>query len=319
MEERVLGSTGLRVSPVGFGVLTIGRNQLDLPLSEGAAVIRHALDRGIRLFDTAEYYGTYPYLREALRNAKQETVLVTKSYQADAPGMLRAVEDARRTLSRDVIDVFLLHEVRGSEDFSARSAAWDALQTAKSKGLVRAVGLSTHHVDVVRMAAELPEADVLFALINLAGFGICEGEGAGTREAMEAAIDGAGRAGKGVLAMKVFGGGLLLDRYRTAFSYVAGLPGITAPMIGFGSAEEVDRIVDLLENRLDPGYAPDLSKKRYHVDPGDCIGCMICRERCPNRAIGADKNGLAVIGQDRCLRCGYCLPVCPMHAIHRIG
>lgn len=319
MEPRTLGSTGLQVTPVGFGALTIGRNQLDLPLREGAAVIRHALERGIRLFDTAEYYGTYPYLREALRGSKQEPVIVTKSYQTDAGGMAQALENARHSLDRDVIDIFLLHEVRSPVDFSARAAAWDTLQTARSKGLVRAVGLSTHHVDVARMAAGIPEADVLFALINLAGFGICDGNGAGTRTDMEAAIASAGHAGKGVLAMKVFGGGLLLDRYREAFSYVAGLPGVTAPMIGFGSAEEVDRIVDLLEGRLDPGYVPNLSEKRYHVDPGDCTGCLLCRDRCPNEAIGTDENGLAFIGQDRCLRCGYCLPACPVHAIHRIG
>ena len=67
MEKIKLGNTDIYVTPVGLGVLTIGFTQLDLPLDEGAAVVRYAYEKGINLFDTAQYYETYPYMREALR------------------------------------------------------------------------------------------------------------------------------------------------------------------------------------------------------------------------------------------------------------
>ena len=67
MKKRKLGTTDLYVTPVAFGVLTMGGSQMDLPLQEGAELIRYAIDQGINFFDTAQYYETYPYLREALK------------------------------------------------------------------------------------------------------------------------------------------------------------------------------------------------------------------------------------------------------------
>ena len=63
MKNNRLGNTDIYVSPVSFGVLTMGRSQLDLPLEEGADLIRYALSRGINFFDTAQYYETYPYIK----------------------------------------------------------------------------------------------------------------------------------------------------------------------------------------------------------------------------------------------------------------
>lgn len=61
-----LGKTGIRVSPVGCGVLPMGPGQLALPVEEGAKLICYALSKGINFIDTAQYYKTYPYIRRAL-------------------------------------------------------------------------------------------------------------------------------------------------------------------------------------------------------------------------------------------------------------
>ena len=66
MKRNSLGQTGLQVSVAGFGVLPVGPSQLALPVEEGAAVLRYALERGINFIDTAQYYRTYPYIRKAL-------------------------------------------------------------------------------------------------------------------------------------------------------------------------------------------------------------------------------------------------------------
>ena len=68
MKKVQLGNTDLMVTPIGFGVLTVGNTQLNLPVEEGAEVLRYALERGINFLDTAQYYETYPYIREALKN-----------------------------------------------------------------------------------------------------------------------------------------------------------------------------------------------------------------------------------------------------------
>ena len=62
MEKNRLGNTDIFVTPIGLGVLTIGNTQLDLPLEEGAEIVRYAYEKGINLFDTAQYYQTYKYV-----------------------------------------------------------------------------------------------------------------------------------------------------------------------------------------------------------------------------------------------------------------
>ncbi|MCL5290108.1 MAG: aldo/keto reductase, partial [Firmicutes bacterium] len=74
MQYRVLGRTGFKVSRLCFGALTVGPLQAGLPVAEGAGVIRRAIDYGVNLIDTAELYGTYSYIREALKGVEREGV-----------------------------------------------------------------------------------------------------------------------------------------------------------------------------------------------------------------------------------------------------
>ncbi|MCL1788594.1 MAG: aldo/keto reductase, partial [Defluviitaleaceae bacterium] len=119
METKRLGKTDIEVTPVGMGVLTIGRTQLNLPLDEGADVVRYALEQGINFLDTAEYYQTYPYMKRALddlapafsQSALSRPVISSKSLVRDYDGMQRAIDDCRLALDIDQIDIFLLHEV----------------------------------------------------------------------------------------------------------------------------------------------------------------------------------------------------------------
>jgi predicted aldo/keto reductase-like oxidoreductase len=315
MKKNELGKTGILVTPVGMGVLTVGPTQLNLPLSEGAALIRYALTRGVNFLDTAQYYRTYPYIREALRGAAFEPVIVSKSLCASASNMRGAIEEARCELDRDVIDIFLLHEVRHGNDFEDRRGAFEYLCDAKAKGLVRAVGLSTHHVDVAERVPKIPEIDVLFALINYRGLGIRKGNGPAEKEEMAAAIKTASDAGVGVFAMKVFGGGNLVSGYLTAMDYVSALPGIDSLMIGIGRRDEIDRMAEYAEGTIDRAYLPDVSEKKIHVDQGDCEGCGVCIKRCPNKALSFNSRALADVDYSLCLNCGYCAPVCPTRAI----
>ena len=116
MKKKVLGRTGLEVSVAGFGVLPMGPSQLALSVEEGAAVIRYALEHGINFIDTAQYYRTYPYIREALEGGDfDQVVLCSKSLCADYDGMMEAISEAQEALGRQVIDIFLMHEVRSGQ------------------------------------------------------------------------------------------------------------------------------------------------------------------------------------------------------------
>ena len=90
-----------------------------------------------------------------------------------------------------------MHEVR-SGGLAERSGAWQALIDAKKQGLVKAIGLSTHHVDITEEAAQMPELDVVFPLLNYAGLGIRRGNEFASAEDMENAIALCSAKGKGV-------------------------------------------------------------------------------------------------------------------------
>jgi len=319
MDRIKLGNTKIEVTPIGLGVLTIGNSQLDLPLLEGADIVRYAYDQGIRFFDTAEYYQTYSYMREAFqgidcsRSNPDRPIIASKSLVETYESMENAIGDCLDELDLDYIDVFLLHELRPG-DWEARQGAWECLKKWKERGIIGAIGVSTHHIDIVQKMLEVPECEIVFPLINYAGLGIRKGAGPGTSDEMAAAIRDCIDAGKGVFGMKAFGGGNLSGDYRKALNYVKDL-GVHSIMVGMGKREEIDRLIAWAEDRLPEDYVPDISHKQIHVDQGDCEGCGTCIVRCPNKAIFRNANGLAEVDHSICLTCGYCAPVCPVRAI----
>ncbi len=315
MQKKTLGNTGIKVSIAGFGVLPMGPSQLALPVEEGAKIIAYALEHGINFLDTAQYYRTYPYISRALKMGDFEDVVIcSKSLCEDYDGMMDAVLEARKALGREVIDIFLMHEVRSGQ-LSLRQGAWKALKDAKKEGLVRAIGLSTHHVDITRAAASMEELDVVFPLINYAGLGIRKGDSFATKEEMLDAISQCHAAGKGVFSMKAFGGGSLTGHYQEALDYVFSKPEIDSVMIGFGKISEVDDLLSYLGGTMDKSYNPDISKKRVYINQEDCEGCGSCKAACPAGAIFYNENGLAEVDHSKCLTCGYCSPVCPVRAV----
>lgn len=315
MKKVFLGNTGIRVSIAGFGVLPMGPSQLALPVDEGAKIIQYALDHGINFLDTAQYYRTYPYIRKALEGKQHEDVIIcSKCLEEDYDSMKKAILEAREALNRPVIDIFLMHEVRSGQ-LELRTGAWQALKDAKKEGLVRAIGLSTHHVDVTKAAASLDDLDVVFPLINYAGLGIRKGDEFASKEEMMEAIRECHKAGKGVFSMKAFGGGSLTGHYQEALNYVFSKEEIDSVMIGFGKTSEVDDLLAYLNGSMDASYNPDISKKKVYINQEDCEGCGSCKAACPAGAIFYNENGLAEVDHQKCLTCGYCSPVCPVRAV----
>jgi predicted aldo/keto reductase-like oxidoreductase len=292
--------------------LIIGPLQLNLPVAEGAKVIRAALERGVSFIDTAELYGTYDHIREAVNGLAKRPVISTKSYAYTAEGAAESVEKARKGLDTDVIDIFMLHEQESRLTLRGHRDALEFYLNEREKGRIRAVGVSTHNIEVVRAVCDMPEIDVIHPLVNLTGIGIGDGTISEMLDAVKCAYD----CGKGVYSMKPFGGGNLLNSYDECMDFVLGLPYVHSIAVGMQSIEEVKMNIC----RFEGGKISDELKetitargKHLHIDYW-CEGCGRCIERCGQGALSM-VNGKVTVDKEKCVLCGYCGSVCPQFAI----
>lgn len=314
MIYRPLGQTGMMVSPIVFGALTIGPLQKNLPLKEGAAVIRAALELGVNWIDTAECYDTYPYIREALKGWNGEVYISSKSYAYEREAMAKAFDDCRRALDRDVLDIFLLHEQESRYTIEGHKAALDYLNEQKAGGLLTAAGISTHAVDAVDAAADRDDIDVIHPLINKMGWGIIDGD----REQMLAAIKKAKSRGKGLYGMKALSGGKLVDDAASYFRWAFSLRDLDAFAVGMKSEREVRiDVAWALGREPDPEDLEAYRVEKRHIEVRDtCVGCESCIRRCGQRAISKAEGAKTVtINLKRCVLCGYCRDNCEHNAI----
>lgn len=318
MLKRELGKTGVFVTELCFGVLPMGPNQFGLPPEQGGDLIAKAIRGGVNFLDTAQSYRTYEHIRDALGRLGEQgkdVVISTKSAASTYEDMKSAVEQARTALGRDVLDVFHLHAARVDRSvFRDRAGAFECLIDMKAKGLIKAVGISTHSVDVVRAAATVSGLDVVFPIINIEGLGILHG----TRQEMEAAIENAAAHGKGLFAMKALGGGNLLADRERAFSHVRSLPGITSVAVGMVYPDEVEMNLRIFNGQaVPPDLAERTMKTKRLLIQAFCQGCGSCVEICPNGAMSV-VEGKARNDKTKCILCGYCAPVCPQFAIRLV-
>ncbi|KAB2951281.1 4Fe-4S dicluster domain-containing protein [Heliorestis acidaminivorans] len=308
LSQRELGHTGIYVSRLCFGSLTLGPLQANLPLQEGADLLRRAFESGVNFIDTAQLYQTYPYIRQALAGYDQPVVIATKSYAYNREDMAKAVEEARRELDRDVIDIFLLHEQESEHTISGHQEALEYLLEAKSRGIIRATGLSTHTIRAVRAATNHPDLEVIHPIINRSGIGIVDG----TAEEMVQALAQAYEAGKGIYGMKALGGGHLFGQARIALEWVLQNQHLHAIAVGMQSEEELALNIELFQGQKgnEATWQAVQQKKRRLLIEEWCSGCGNCLAQCPQGVLQIEAEK-ATVNQEQCILCGYCSSACP--------
>lgn len=311
MNYVTLGSTGIRVSRLCFGTLTMGPLQRNLPLTMGAGLLESAFSQGVNFLDTAELYGTYPYIKEALR-VKPDAVVCTKSYSYDAKTAEASFRKAVEGIGREYVDLFLLHEQESEHTIRGHWEAVEYFLKRKREGLIGAVGLSTHYVAAVAGANKYPELEAVFPLYNMAGIGIADGSEADMLREMRRARE----RNKGVFVMKPLGGGHLLHSRAEALRFVLEEPAAQAVAVGMQSAAEVEYNCAVFSGET-PGEELALriaAQPRSLLVQDWCEGCGNCVRRCKNHAMTL-VNGKARVDAGKCALCGYCAATCPQFCI----
>ncbi|MGE5396582.1 MAG: aldo/keto reductase [Chitinophagales bacterium] len=314
MQYRTLGRTGIQVSRLCFGVLTMGPLQENLDIEEGAELIRYAWAKGLNFLDTAEIYQTYPYIKKALQKKSIRPVICSKSYAVSWQEMKESVERARDEMQVSEIDIFLLHEQENALTLKGHQGAVEFLIEARKKGIIKALGLSTHSIAGVMAGAEHPAIDIIHPLINSRGIGIMDG----TAQSMAAAISYAAIKGKGIYAMKVLGGGNLLNQAHSAFCFALNIPVLSSMAVGMKNRDEIDLNIAWLEGRRNPELEARVQgyKRRLHIESW-CQGCGSCLDLCRYGALSIIDQR-AEVDSSLCVFCGYCASGCPDFCIRVI-
>jgi aryl-alcohol dehydrogenase-like predicted oxidoreductase len=174
MEYRLLGRTGVRVSPLCLGTMNFGG---PTPEAESIRITHKTIDAGINFIDTANIYvsgESERILGKALQDGHREhIVLATKVHfpQSDDPNdrgnsrrhILQAVEDSLRRLQTDWIDLYQIHrpDVVVPQDETLR-----ALDDLVRQGKVRYIGCSTFPTWMVMEALALSRRDGLARFVS---------------------------------------------------------------------------------------------------------------------------------------------------------
>lgn len=313
MEYRYLGNTGIKVSRLCFGSLTIGPMQSNLNVEEGARVIAKAVSMGVNFIDTAKFYNMYPYIKRAIEiTGRNDLIISSRSYDYTYDGMKESVAEALEGLGTSQIGIFGLHEQESELTLKGHGDAIEYLIEAKKKGIIKAIGVSTHNVCVVEAVCKMPEIDVVFPILNYKGIGI----GDGSVDDMLAAIKKAKKCGKGIYIMKPIGGGNLIGDVEKCLNFVLCNEDIDSIAVGMQSESEIVANICIFEGREIPDSVRQKlrnTKRRLLIDTW-CQGCGRCVERCGSKALKL-VDGKSTVDQDKCKLCGYCAGVCPEFCI----
>jgi aryl-alcohol dehydrogenase-like predicted oxidoreductase len=245
-----LGKTGIKVTLVGQGTGTHGgvreTSQTRLGRDRLIALLKAGFERGIRLFDTADKYGSHGHVAAALKGIPREQYVIQSKIWRHPDGLPeRERPDAdvlldrfRKELGTDYIDVVILHCMMSPTWPQEQKKQMDLLEDLKSKKIIRAHGVSVHTMVALKAAAECPWVDVIFARINAFGTAM-DGPPADVAPLLKKMHE----AGKGVMAMKLVGDGKFQNdqaKIDESIRYVMGLGCVDTMLVGFEDAGQID-------------------------------------------------------------------------------
>ncbi|MNZ30169.1 General stress protein 69 [compost metagenome] len=240
--HRPLGSTGLRVSPLGLGTVKLGRDQgvkypngFTIPDDEQARLLlAQARDLGINLIDTAPAYGrSEERLGPLLRGQREQWVIVSKvgeefndgqsHFDFSAAHTRFSIERSLKRLETDHIDLVLVHSDGNDLHILEHEEVYQTLEALKQEGKIGGFGLSGKTVEGGLKALE--RGDCAMVTYNL------------NEQAERPVLDYAAEHGKAILVKKALASGHVclspgVDPVRASFELLFGHPGVSSAIVG---------------------------------------------------------------------------------------
>jgi aryl-alcohol dehydrogenase-like predicted oxidoreductase len=250
MKKRILGRSGIQVSPVGFGSQTVGGlGYGDQNWDESLATVEAYLRAGGRFIDSARGYGVSEiYVGRALKRFRGRRGVVVSSKSGNThPPIIRAdMEVSRFCLQREVIDIYYIHVP--PSDFDQLRRVLDVYEQFKKEGRIRLIGVSQKGLTT---PAEMEEAWRSFQdeRIDVMQFPYSFG-----RPEVAPLLAEARKRGIGVVVRQALEGGMFTDKFRPGHVFTDRANDWRAGVDPQAMEQALQRIEDIRRQFVKPPY-----------------------------------------------------------------
>ncbi|HXA04898.1 MAG TPA: aldo/keto reductase [Bryobacteraceae bacterium] len=249
-----LGKSNVKVTRLAFGTGTFsGRVQRELGQPEFTRLVRYAYDRGIRFFETAESYHEMPeMLAIALKGVPRDSYRLMMKYSTPASGdPAPKIDQYRKQLGTEYIDILLLHCLRPPTWSSDYASLQDGFSEAQQKKIILARGASVHGLPALRTFPGNQWLEIAMIRMNHNGTKMDTPEmrdvdAPGNVDEVVAHTKQVHAQGMGVISMKLCGEGRFTraeDR-DASMKFAMNLGCVDSVTIGFKNTAEIDEAIE---------------------------------------------------------------------------
>lgn len=301
MNYTQLGRTGLDVGVIGIGT----EHMRGQPRETVVSTLRTAVEQGVNYFDVIFAMPEYlDLMREGFQGSRDRLLLAAHLGSTDKGGQYYKTRTAKRCessflnvlrrLDTEYVDVLWLHNFNVLKDWdrASRSGFLDLACRLRDEGKARFLGISGHYHGIMGTAIESGLVDLIMLPVNMFNHAM-----PGRRDL----LDLCAREKIGVVAMKPFGGGKLLNKrgslrvpkYQTSgetfqvkisgdvapaqcLSYVLAQRGVTIALPGVKNEDELAAALHTLEaSEAECDFSSQLASFGRYVE-GECTYCNHC-------------------------------------------
>ncbi len=294
-----LGKTGFKISDISFGSARLSVGDED--------VVRHALDRGINYFDTADSYTggeAETTIGNALKGKRDKVYIASKVLAAaddSKETLMEHLEGSLRRLQTDHVDVYFIHAVNNVARL--KNPEWfEFASRARQQGKIRATGVSGHAgrlIECLDYAIDSGQFDAILCAYNFgqdprfyqrffSGFDFVA-----KQPDLPRVIRKAKDHGMGVIAMKTLMGARLNDLRpyesggatfsQAAFRWVLSNRDVDGLIVTMTSPDMIDEYLGASGTRAVASADAALLVRYAHLNGASYCrhGCDSCESACP--------------------------------------
>lgn len=166
MPKRPLGETGVQLSIIGLGGVTVR----DMPQAEVNSLVHQAIDSGINYIDVAPAYGNAEeLLGPALKGYRDKVFLACKTGQRKKEEAAAELRQSLKKLGTAYFDLYQflgLSRMEDVETIFGESGALEAFLEGREQGLIRYIGFSAHSVKAALAALDRFDFDTILFPVN---------------------------------------------------------------------------------------------------------------------------------------------------------